>query len=141
MSDTELVYLDSSALVKLVVAEAETTALRAYLAGKAAASSEIAVVEVMRAVGRQQSDRPGAVQAAGRAVMEGIQLVRLTADAIAVACALEPRTLRSLDAIHIASALALAEVLESMVTYDVRMQEAAHLAGLTVAAPVEHRLQ
>ena len=135
MSGTEFVYLDSSALVKLVVAERETTALRAYLSGRTSASSEIAVVEVMRAVARQQPDRPGPVQAMGRAEMESLQLVPLTRDTLAVACAVEPPTLRSLDAIHIASALALVEVLDSMVTYDVRMQEAARLAGLTVAAP------
>lgn len=67
--------------------------------------------------------------------MESVQLVPLTRDTLAVACAVEPPTLRSLDAIHIASALALVEVLDSMVTYDVRMQESARLAGLTVAAP------
>ena len=135
MSGTEFVYLDSSALVKLVVAEPETAALRAYLVGKAPASSEIAVVEVMRAVGRLQRDRPDTVQAAGRTVMESIQLIPLTRGTVAVACGVEPPMLRSLDAIHVASALALAEVLGSMVTYDVRMQEAARLAGLRVAAP------
>jgi hypothetical protein len=135
MSGTEFVYLDSSALVKLVVAERETTALREYLAGKTPASSEIAVIEVMRAVARQRPDQPGIVQAVGRAVMESLQLLPLTRDTLTAACTVEPPTLRSLDAIHIASALALAGVLDSMVTYDVRMQEAGRLAGLPVAAP------
>ena len=135
MSGTELVYLDSSALVKLVVTESETPALRAYLAGKTTASSEIAVVEVMRAVARQHPDRAGTVQAVAQAVVESLHLLPLSPDTVTAACAVEPPALRSLDAIHIASALALVEVLDSMVTYDIRMQEGARLAGLTVAAP------
>jgi predicted nucleic acid-binding protein len=125
MSAEEVVYLDSSALVKLVVAEAESDALVAYLAERSErASSALARVEVPRAV---RSHGPKAVTRA-RELLERISLLD-------VAAALDGDHLRSLDAIHIAAAQTVATRLATIVTYDRRMGDAAKALGLTVAAP------
>jgi hypothetical protein len=125
-------YLDSSALIKLVVPEAETEGLRVELARWTRhASSALARTEVVRAAGRIDS---AAREAAWR-VVRAISLVAVTDEILDRAAELEPVTLRSLDAIHLASALSLEEALGSVVTYDVRLAEAATAAGLDVRAP------
>lgn len=126
------VYLDSSALVKLVIQEAESKALRRYLKErKARVSSALARVEVVRAV---RSHSPAADQRA-RAVLARTRLLSLDDALLDEAAGLDPGILRSLDAIHIASACQLGDELESLVTYDRRMAEAAQLLGLRVEAP------
>lgn len=125
-------YLDSSAIVKLVVEERESRALTAWLAdGSEGVSCDLARVEVLRAV------RPSGAAAGERAhrVLGALTLLRLDALLLERAAALEPEDLRSLDAIHMAAALALGADLAGVVTYDVRQAEAARSLGLRVEAP------
>jgi hypothetical protein len=125
-------YLDSSALTKLVIVEAESAALRGFLTGATTlASSSLASVEVIRAV------RPHGLWAVtrGRSLLRSIELLALSNSILGVAGELDPPLLRSLDAIHIATALSLGEQLDELVTYDRRMQAAALAVGLRVAAP------
>jgi hypothetical protein len=126
-------YVDTSALAKLVVAERETTALRAWLLepGRELVASDLVRTELMRAVRRVVPDR--AVIA--RQVMESLTLVEITASVFEEAGRLDPPSLRSLDAIHLAVALDLGDDLEGLVTYDERMAEAAAANGLPVIAP------
>ena len=132
MNGDGAVYLDSSALVKLVVRESESRALRAHLRGHPSrASCALARVEVVRAV------RPHGRRAIARArqLLERISLVRLDDALLDEAGALPDATLRSLDAIHIVAAQALGADLSEVVTYDQRMAAAARRVGLTVSAP------
>lgn len=128
----ELGYMDSSAITKLVVDEAESAALRAFLAsGPVVATSALALVEVVRAV---RAQGPAAV-ALARAVLSTIEIVELTDSIASDAATLDPPLLRSLDAIHLATARALGDQLGPVITYDRRMQEAIIALGLTLAAP------
>jgi predicted nucleic acid-binding protein len=127
-----LTYLDSSALVKLVVREPETASLRSFLqAHPFRVSSRIAEVEVLRAVARA---RPAAVPVA-RGVLRRVGLLELDASILRAASLLEPADLRSLDAIHVASALSLADDLDVLVAYDARLASSAAGAGIAVIAP------
>ncbi|MBI4701555.1 MAG: type II toxin-antitoxin system VapC family toxin [Deltaproteobacteria bacterium] len=126
------VYLDSSALVKLVVAEPESGALRRFLGRRPQrVSSALARVEVLRAVRLQ--GRPAAERA--KKLLERIRLLRLDDVLLEAAAAIDPRVLRSLDAIHLASAQALGDDLDAVVTYDRRMSDAASGLGLPVRSP------
>lgn len=125
-------YLDSSAIVKLVVREAESAALRRLLrAHPVRVSSALARVEVTRAV-RAQSP---AVRARAQAVLTRIRLLRIDDDILSTASMLDPGVLRSLDAIHLASASALGAELDALVTYDARMRDAAAILGYPTLAP------
>jgi uncharacterized protein len=125
-------YLDSSALIKLVVPEPESAPLRAELAAWTRhATSALARTEVIRAAARVD---PAARALAGR-VVQAVSLIAVTDNILDRAAGLEPRALRSLDALHLASALSLEAVLGAVVTYDTRLAEAAEAAGLDVVAP------
>lgn len=127
-----MVYLDSSALVKLVVAERESGALRRYLRSKPRrASCALARVEVLRAV------RPhgGAAVKRARGLLRRLDLVQLDDDLLDAAATLDAGVLRSLDAIHLAAAQVLGDDLTAVVTYDDRMTAAAGRLGLPIAAP------
>ena len=126
-------YLDTSALVKLVVAELETPALMAWLtaADRAPVSCDLARTELLRAVRRVAPHR--AVQA--RTVLDSVTLVEVSTAMFEEAGRLEPALLRSLDAVHLAAALALGDDLEGLVTYDERLADAAEINGLPVTAP------
>ncbi len=126
-------YLDTSALAKLVVAEAETDALRAWLAqaDREPVSCDLTRTELARAVRRVAPDR--AVLA--REVLDAVTLLAVTTSTFEAAGRLEPTMLRTLDAIHIAAALELGDELDSIVTYDERMADAARANGLPVTAP------
>ncbi len=128
------VYLDSSALVKLVVSEPESAALRAFLKGHVARlSSGLAEVEVPRALRRAGY---GAVeQRRAVQVLAHIALVDVDRALLRAAAAIAPATLRSLDAIHLATALSLGQDLAGIITYDQRLAEAAIGADLEVWAP------
>ena len=127
-----MVYLDSSALVKLVVVEPESSALRRYLADEPErACCALARVEVIRAV---RVHGPSTVSRARR-LLQRLNLVEVDDELLEAAAALDPRILRSLDAIHVAAAQLLGEELTALVTYDRRMAAAAQLLDLTVAAP------
>jgi predicted nucleic acid-binding protein len=132
MSAESVVYLDSSALVKLVVEEPQSQALVAYLGDHPTrTSSALARVEVARAV-RPQGSR--AITRA-RQLLARIALLHLDDALLDAAATLGGDRLRSLDAIHIASAQTVTSGLTALVTYDRRMAEAASGIGLTVAAP------
>lgn len=129
---TGSIYLDSAAVVKLVHAENETAALRAWLDERIDAtwtSSVLLEVEAFRALARY------APEAAARlpAVLDLIRLVELDAGARILAQTVRPVTVRSLDAIHLATALRIRPA--SFVTYDKRLAEAARESGLTVEMP------
>jgi uncharacterized protein len=131
--EPELLYLDASALVKLVWPEPETNALVAALApGARLVASEIAEVEVLRALGRRGGN---AAMALGRARLESVRLLPLNRQIRQEACELRPAELRSLDAIHVATALQLGELLDCVYAYDTRLIEAARRVGLRVLAP------
>jgi predicted nucleic acid-binding protein len=126
-------YLDASAIVKLVIDESESPAVRERVAAaRQLFTNRIAAVEVGRAVQRQ-SEIDASQQVS--AVLKGLSMIELDPSVAESAATLEPRGLRSLDAIHLASALALGEELEAFVTYDLRLGEAARAAGLAVLAP------
>ncbi len=126
------VYLDSSALVKLVVAEPESPALRRYLRRRPTrVSCALARVEVVRAVRPHGPD----VVARARRVLARVRLLRLDDVLLDAAAVIDPAVLRSLDAIHVAAAQSFGGSLGSLVTYDVRLREAAEQLGLAVAAP------
>jgi uncharacterized protein len=126
-----VLYLDSSALVKLVLVERETAILRAWAEERPLASSVIAATEVLRAVRRTDPD----LEPEARLVLTALVLLDLSVEILERAAAVPPTTLRTLDAVHIATALALGDELDAMVTYDARMADAARLAGLRVDAP------
>ena len=127
-----MVYLDSSALVKLVIAEPESSALRRYLGEEPErASCALARVEVLRAV-RGHGSR--AVTRARR-LLQRLNLVQIDEELLDVAAALDPRVLRSLDAIHLAAAQLFGGELTAIATYDRRMAVAAALVDLAVTAP------
>ena len=127
------VYLDASALVKLIIREAETAALRRYLAhGPPLYSSRIAAVEVRRAVARQ--GRRHADEQVEQ-LLATLRFVELDDELASAAGAAAPPTLRTTDAIHLASALAIADGLKAVVVYDARLAQAVRNAGLSVATP------
>ncbi len=126
-------YLDTSALAKLVVAEPETNALRAWLAeqDRTLVSCDLTRTELTRAVRRVAPER--ILQA--HALLDGLTLITVPASTFAAAGRLDPDQLRSLDAIHLAAALELGDDLEALVAYDQRLQHAAQLNGIEVVAP------
>ena len=126
-------YFDTSALVKLVVAEPGTGALRAWWReqGGTPVAGDLVRTELMRAVRRAVPE--AAVQA--HAVLDALVLLQVSSRVLDVAGRLEPATLRSLDAIHLATALELGDELEGVVTYDDRLAEAAVAYGVPVVMP------
>lgn len=126
-------YLDTSALVKLVVAEPESAPLLAWLAApyRVAVSCDLARTELVRAVRRAAPDR----MVEARAVLDAVTLLEVAPDVFEQAGRLDPTIVRSLDAIHLASALTLGDDLEGLVTYDDRLAEAARANGVAVVAP------
>jgi predicted nucleic acid-binding protein len=131
-------YIDSSAAVKLGAAETESPALSDFF-GKIASehgtvhlvSSELIVVEVFRALRRALPD--GTMRA--REVCNKINTKPINSEMIRFAAFLEPSPLRSLDAIHLATALSLGESIQSVVTYDERMILACGQLGLDATSP------
>jgi uncharacterized protein len=126
-------YLDSSAFVKLLVEEPETAALRGYLAnqGHRRVSSALLRTEALRAVRQLGAEALATV----REGLRRVDLVGLDDRILDAAGTLEPRILRTLDAIHVATAMAIGEDLEAIITYDERMIEAARLLGLSTETP------
>jgi uncharacterized protein len=136
MNAERVTYVDSSALVKLAVEEPESTALRRYLRRRGPlVSSALAKTEVARAL----LPLGEAALRAGRDVLATVELVRINDRLLDSAGSLLPPQLRSLDAIHLATAQQLGPDLARVVTYDERMTRAAEALGLSVAAPSERR--
>jgi predicted nucleic acid-binding protein len=129
-----MIYLDSSALVKLAVAEPESAALNSYLAkrtGQSLVSSTLHRAEVLRAIWQAE---PGALPRAQK-IIRRISLVSLTHDLLDNAATLPPGGLGTTAAIHLASALAIKRDLTAFVCYDRQLLDAAEAAGLPVASP------
>lgn len=128
-------YADSSALAKLIRPEVESAALAAFLTGgndwgeaPELISSDLTTVELHRAARREGSISPAKVDT----VLTQVYSLRLRPEIISLASQVEPLALRSLDALHLASAL---RTRCDMVAYDQRLIQAARAAGLTVYSP------
>jgi predicted nucleic acid-binding protein len=129
-----LLYLDSSALVKLVLPEAESEALREHIRTRPErVASVIAGVEVVRAA-RRASEDP-AVEQRAHEVVAGVHLITLSESLLTAATTASPRSLRVLDALHLETARLLGQDLEGMVVYDNALADAARAAGIRVFAP------
>lgn len=132
MSAERVTYLDSSAIVKLVVRERESAALRQHLRRRRAlVSSALARTEVARAV---LSLGDAFVRRAAE-VLSRVELIRVSDRVLADAGNLLPEDVRSLDALHLATAALLGATLRQVVTYDGRMADAARAFGLPVVSP------
>jgi uncharacterized protein len=132
MSAERFTYVDSSALVKLAVREPESAALRRYLGRRRPlVCSALARVEVARALMSLDTE----ATRRGNEVLARIDLVRINDRILHAAGAMVPPELRSLDAIHLATAQQFADELRGIVTYDNRMATAAKALGLRVAQP------
>jgi uncharacterized protein len=133
-----LFYADASALMKLVREESESPALRAYLEDAGVVSSELILAELPRAAHRvaaQDSEfQLGPLLERTYEVIEGVALRPIDRTSLTGAGSLDAPTLRTLDAIHVVSALA-AYPIDAFVTYDERQAAAARLAGLHTVAP------
>lgn len=129
----DVAYLDTSAVVKLLMRERETRALRRELRRwPRRASSSLLRVELLRAVKRAGIPALGAP---ARRQLAAISLIRIDEPLLDRAGDLDPPSLRSLDAIHLATALALGNDLGTVVTYDQRLIRAAAALGLPTASP------
>jgi predicted nucleic acid-binding protein len=130
---TAVVYLDTSALVKLIRGESETAALRAWLERTAAVftSSALAGVELTR-VARRAGET---MVPLARQLLAGLATVAVTSSILQLAADLEPSMLRSLNAIHLATALEIGSSLTAFVAYDRRLLDAAGGLGVPVVAP------
>lgn len=126
------VYVDASALARLLVDEEEGNALRAFLAPFARqVTSIVGRVEVERTVARRAPSR--LYEVAG--LLDDLVIVGLEPQIAAASATIGPPALRTLDAIHLASAAALGSDLEAFVTYDRHLAEAARDRGMPVASP------
>lgn len=126
-------YIDSSALVKLIVLEKETAALEADLAARdGLVTSRLALLECRRAARRVPHRR---LLQTVEDVFEALYLLEITPAILDAAAALEPPHLRSLDAIHVATALSVGDPDLDLLTYDTRCADAARASGLTVVTP------
>lgn len=132
-----MIYLDSSALLKFVRPEAETTALRSWRAalapGTALVTNELAELEISRTLRRAGVDHQQVPYVTGQ-VLRGLHLVDLTRTVLARAMTYRSR-LGSLDAIHLATADRLRHELTAFVTYDGEQRAAAADIGLPIVAP------
>lgn len=129
-----MIYLDSSALLKLLVEEGESAALAEWLGERSSIpviSSVLARVEVIRAARRLDPS----IVPAGRALMSQIDLLPVAGPIMDAAADVGEPMLRSLDAIHLASALSVGDDLTAFVAYDLRLIDAAVAAGLEVERP------
>lgn len=135
MSASQLrLYLDTSAMVKLIVAEEESQSLKSFLSDHADTSlfsAALARTELMRAVAVNGAP---AITAARR-LLGSVDLVVLTRQLLDDAGLLQPLSLRSLDAIHLVAAQRAGDTLRAVVTYDSRMLSAAADLGIPTVSP------
>lgn len=128
------IYLDTSALVKLVVDEPESAALARWLDERpddVLCSSTLSRVELLRAARRRG---PTTVPAAVTLLAE-LALVPVDGPVLELAAELGPPGLRTLDALHLASAATLAPDLSHLIAYDARLVEGAKLLEMPVVSP------
>ena len=126
-------YLDTGALVKLVVAQPETAALRAWLAEQPEphVSCDLARTELLRIM---REVAPGRV-AMARLVLDSLVLTEVTAAIFEAAGRLDTGVMNCRDAVHLAAALDLGDDLDDLVTYNERLAGAAQSYGVPVSAP------
>ena len=126
-------YLDASAFVKVVVSEPQSGALRSFLSHQEQrrVSSALLRTEALRAVRHLGPEALGRT----RAALQRIDLILIDDRILDAAGILDPVVLRTLDAIHLATALAMGSDLSAVVTYDGRMIEAANRLGLPTETP------
>jgi uncharacterized protein len=127
-------YLDTSALVKMIVLEAESDALRDYLrqfAEDVLFTAALARAELVRAV----ADGGQSAVIAARDLLDSIDTVALTRALLDDAGTLPPPRLRALDAIHLAAAQRAQQSLRAVITYDGRMAAVASQLGITTVSP------
>jgi predicted nucleic acid-binding protein len=128
------VYLDASAIVKLVVHEAETVALLAALERwPDRVSSDVARVEVHRAMWRAGASKT--VRARADDVLNSLVLIRTDEPVLRRASSFSEPMLRSLDAIHLAAALSIGDDPDAFIVYDARLARAASKRKLRVLHP------
>jgi predicted nucleic acid-binding protein len=128
---TSVAYVDASALVKLVVPESESVQmLRWYVEADRVVTSRVGVVETRRAAARHRHDPDGL-----RSLLASVEVVELDRRVADRAASVGPMLLRAIDAIHLATALELGDILGAFVTYDDRLAEAARAVGLPVVRP------
>jgi uncharacterized protein len=129
-----VIYLDSSALLKLLFEERESAALDEWIsqhAGTPVLSSELARVEVVRATRRLDAE----ALPAARALVAQLDVVPLTSALVHEAAEVGDPLLRTLDALHLASALSIRSHLSAFIAYDHRLAAAAAAAGLELLQP------
>lgn len=129
---TGAAYVDSSAIVKLIIDEPGSLGMvRWYVEAERVLSSRIGIIETDRAIARRL---PDGRSAHGSQILDSIEVFELDADIARHASAIDPSSLRTLDAIHLATALAIPGV-DAFVTYDDRLAAAARALGLPVVSP------
>ncbi len=126
-------YIDTSAIVKLVVAETHSNALIKWVrsAETAFVTSDLARTELFRVVHRVAPE----FTRAARMVLETFVVLKVPTEVYEHAGRLDPPTLRTLDALHLSSALSLGDDLEGLVTYDERLAAAGHAHGISILHP------
>lgn len=127
-----IAYADTSALFKLVHPKAETDALRGWLAEHRVhlLTNSVGVVELLRAAARSGES----VTAAARTLVDRVTVLQVTGRTFELAAEVRPTSVRTLDALHVATALMAAD-LDVLLGYDRRMLDAARAVGLTTASP------
>jgi len=132
MSAERAIYIDSSAIVKLAVAEPESASLRRYLRRR----GPVVVSALARTeVGRALMPLGATAVRRGSDVLGRLDLIRVSDRVLADAATITPAELRSLDAIHLATIGQLGSSVARVLTYDERMASAVRAMGLTVVAP------
>lgn len=130
---SRLAYLDASALVKLIVAEAGSGPMyRWWLEAERVATSRVGLIETYRAASRRDHEPTHRDE-----VLDELEILEVDASTARSASQMSPPALRTLDAIHVASALYLLPELDAFVTYDARLAAAARAVGLPVVQPAE----
>lgn len=125
-------YLDASAFAKLVIEEAESAALFAFLEHwprrTSSALLRTEAIRALRTLGSTAVDR-------ARSALERVELVSVGDELLEAAGLLDPTTIRTLDAIHLATAMSVRDEIGVLVTYDRRMIDGAELLGLPISSP------
>jgi predicted nucleic acid-binding protein len=127
-------YLDASAIVKLIAEEPESAELVEAVTDARLVSSELAIAEVPRAMRRIERGNLVDLIARADAVLATVDLIAVESDVLTLAGALRTANLRTLDAVHVASSLLLDD-LGLFISYDARQLRAAAEAGLAIASP------
>lgn len=130
---SEVAYIDASAFVKLFAAEPESAAIANAIDTELSnlVASEILAVEISRAAVRVGGDAP----VVASQLLRRVALLPLSTEVREQACQVGPPLLRTLDAIHLATAISVRERIGVVLTYDSRLAEACATASLKPLAP------